>query len=498
MFVTGAAVLTIEILGTRIVGPCFGVSLFVWSALLAVTLGSLATGYYAGGVLIDRTPGARVLGLTVIAGGILLGLARVATHGVLTFGEALGLRAGALVSAAILFGPSLFALGMVGPITVRLATRDISAAGRSVGSIYAVSTAGSLLGTLAVGFWIVPAFETDQVLTGTATVLVLLGALSLAWRRRRAGLALVFLPALLSAVPKPDLPPGNTVIARSQSLLGLVQVIDDTNRGARFLRVDHSIIGAEYLRDHSPGFSFIHLLEAVRLLRPEAKNLLEIGLGTGSLPRILARRGIDADVVEIDPAVISFAQQYFGFSTKGHIYLEDARTFLRRASQRYDIIVHDTFTGGTTPEHLLSLEVWKQVHELLRPGGILAVNFVGYQQGAQAKATWALARTIRAVFANVRIFGDGPPAEDPGTPKNLVFFASDGALDFNAIANPSFDGPVCQHVLTTFQDWEIQNPERSGFLVTDAHNPLARLQLPVAEEHFAAMNKLLPVGVWVQ
>jgi SAM-dependent methyltransferase len=405
---------------------------------------------------------------------------------------------GALVSAAILFGPSLFALGMVGPITVRLATRDISAAGRNVGSIYAVSTAGSLLGTLAVGFWIVPSFDTNQVLTGTATVLVLLGALSLAWRRRRAGLALIFVPALLSAAPRPDLPPGDTVIARSQSLLGLVQVIDDTNRGARFLRVDHSIIGAEYLRDHSPGFSFIHLLEAVRLLRPESRTLLEIGLGTGTLPRILARRGIDADVVEIDPAVVRFAQQYFGFSTKGHIYLEDARTFVQRADQRYDIIVHDTFTGGTTPEHLLTLEVWKRIHDLLRPGGVLAVNFVGYQEGPPSKATWALARTIRAVFPNVRIFGDGPAAEDPGTPKNLVFFASDGALDFNASNYASFDGPVCQHVLTTFQEWEVTNPEPSGFLVTDSHNPLARLQLPVAEEHFAAMNQLLPIEVWVQ
>jgi SAM-dependent methyltransferase len=417
VFITGAAALTIEILGTRIVGPSFGVSLFVWSALLAVTLGALATGYYVGGVVIDRAPSPLLLGAAVTASGVLLALVRALSHFVLLSAEGLGPRAGALVSAAVLFAPSLVALGMIGPITVRLATRDLRAAGRNVGSIYAVSTAGSLVGTLAIGFWVVPVFETDQILTGTATVLILLGAVSLARRGKRAALVLVFVPGLASAVPKPSLPPGIEVLARSQSLLGLVEVIDDTNRGARFLRADHSIIGVELTRDHSPGFSFIHLLESIRFLRPEAKNMLEIGLGIGSLPTILGRRGIDADVVEIDPAVVRFAQQYFGFSTKGQIHVEDARTFLRRTDQGYDLIVHDTFTGGTTPEHLLSLEVLKRIHELLRPGGVLALNFAGYEVGPHAEATWAVARTVRAVFPKARIFGDGPAAAQPGEPR---------------------------------------------------------------------------------
>lgn len=498
VFITGAAALTIEILGTRIVGPSFGVSLFVWSALLAVTLGALATGYYVGGIVIDRVPSPRLLGAAVTASGVLLALVRASSHFVLLSAEGLGPRAGALVSATVLFAPSLVALGMIGPIAVRLASSDLRAAGRNVGSIYAISTAGSLVGTLAIGFWVVPAFETDQILTGTATVLILLGAVSLARRGRRAALVLVFVPALASAVPKPPLPPGIEMLARSQSLLGLVEVIDDTNRGARFLRADHSIIGVEFTRDHSPGFSFIHLLEAIRFLRPEAKNLLEIGLGIGSLPAILGRRGIDADVVEIDPAVVRFAQQYFAFSTKGQIHVEDARTFLRRTDQRYDLIVHDTFTGGSTPEHLLSLEVLKRIQELLRPGGVLALNFAGYAGGPHAEATWAVARTIRAVFPRVRMFSDGPAAAQPGEPRNLVFFASEGALDFNVPEDATFDGPSCEAVLRAFQDWEVTNPEPAGPLITDAHNPLARLQLPSAEEHFSAMNKLLPTDVWVQ
>ena len=497
VFICGAAALTIEILGTRIVGPSFGVSLFVWSALLAVTLGALATGYYAGGVLIDRMPGSRLLGLVVIVSGVLLGLVRATSHVVLRAAEALGPRAGALLSAAVLFGPSLVALGMTGPIAVRLATSDLRAAGRNVGSIYAISTAGSLAGTLAIGFWAIPAFETDQILTGTATVLILLGAGSLARHGRRAALVLVFVPLLASAVPKPSLPPGITILARSQSLLGLVEVIEDSNREVRFLRADHSIIGAELLEDHSPGFAFIHVLESVRFLRPQAKDVLQIGLGIGSLPSILGERGLLADVVEIDPAIVRFARDFFHFSTKGQVHVEDARTFLRLTDRRYDLIVHDTFTGGTTPEHLLSVEVLRRIHSLLRPGGVLALNFVGYSQGPHAEGTWAVARTVHEVFPTMRIFSDDPGTEHPDGIRNLIFFASDEAMDFDIPPGAEFDGPVCEQILRGFQNWEVLNPEPTGPVITDAHNTLARLQLPIAEEHFTAMNTLLPVEVWV-
>lgn len=142
------------------------------------------------------------------------------------------------------------------------------------------------------------------------------------------------------------------------------------------------------------------------------------------------------------------------------MFAEDARAFLRRTSRRYDVVVHDTFTGGTTPEHLLSVEVVQRIHQILEPGGVLALSFAWFDRGPKAKARWAVARTLRAVFRNVRVFRDGPPGRDPDEAANPVFLASDGP-------------------------------------VTDARNPLARLRIPVAEDHFHAMNELLPAGVWL-
>ena len=497
VFVTGAAVMVIEIMGTRIIGPVFGVGLFVWSALLTVTLGALAIGYYGGGVLADRVMSSRLTGFLVTAAGLFLALVRLLSYAVLSGTEALGPRWGALTSALLLFAPSLIALGMIGPVAVRQATKALRLAGRSVGSIYAVSTAGSLVGTLALVFLVIPAFETDTILTGTAVMLILLGASSLALRRWPVAYVGLLLPALAGVAPEPSLPSGIAILDRSQSLYGLVEVIDDSNRKVRFLRADHSILGAQFVQDGSSGFAFLHLLEAVRFLRPAAKDMLQIGLGIGSLPQVLGAQGMRVDCVEIDPTVVRFAKRYFGFTPTGDVLIEDARTYLRHSQRRYDIIVHDTFTGGTTPEHLLSLEVLQRIHALLRPGGVLVLNFIGYHEGSQAEATFAVARTIRAVFPKLRVFRDAPLGEDPDDPGNLLFFASDASLGFTIPADAHFENQVCEQVQRSFQAWEVLIQVPSGALITDARNPLSRLQIPIAEKHFAAMNRLLPSDVWL-
>lgn len=501
VFSTGAAVMVIEILGTRIIGPVFGVSLFVWAALLAVTLASLAAGCYAGGVAVDRSPTPRLPGLVVTLAGVFLGLGPIARRLVLGVSQDLGPRWGPLLSAALLFAPTLAALGMVGPIAVKLATDDLRTAGHRVGAIYAVSTAGSLIGTLITAFGLVPSFETNRILVGTSLFLVVWGVVLLLRQGRRGATAAILVPFLSLAVPSAQLPQGIAVVDRAQSLYGLVEVIDDTNRNVKFLRADHSVIGAQFLGDRSTGFArgfaFLHQMEALRFFRPGAKDLLQIGLGIGSVPMSLRPYGIKSDVIDVDPAVVRFAQQYFGFATSGAIHVEDARTFLRRTSQQYDLIAHDPFTGGATPEHLLSVEVLRTLHGILRPGGVLALNFAGYQRGLNVEAGWAVARTLRAVFANVRAFRDTDLVDRPDDVANTIFFASDGSLYFTIPAAAKFESAACEATIRALPRREIFQSVPPGPIVTDELNPLARLQLATADGHFRAMNMLLPKEVWL-
>jgi hypothetical protein len=233
-------------------------------------------------------------------------------------------------------------------------------------------------------------------------------------------------------------------------------------------------------------------------MRPHATRLLQIGLGSGALPTALAPYGIESDVVEIDPEVVRIAQEHFKFSTTGQIRVEDGRTSLRSlAPASYDLVVHDTFTGGNSPEHLMSLEFLRHLRSVMRPGAILALNFVGFQHGPEAAASRAVLRTLRAVFPLVKVYRDMPPKELPDSISNLVFFASDEPFGFAIPANAAFENEVCEHILRTFQEWEVPLTGPLGSLITDDQNPLARLQLAIASDHFSFMRQLLPVEVWL-
>jgi hypothetical protein len=291
------------------------------------------------------------------------------------------------------------------------------------------------------------------------------------------------------------MPAGFELREKSQSMYGLVEVIDDTSRKVRFLRVDHSVIGGDLIPEYDTVFGFVYRLELVRFLRAQATSMLQLGLGTGSLIRSLEKTSLKTDVVELDPTVVSLARKYFKFKSTGEVFEEDVRTFLNRTKRQYDIIVHDTFTGGSTPEHLLSKEVFERIHSMLSPGGLLTVNFVGGVTGPDSEATVLVGQTLRSEFRHVRAFtdaGDYPI-------KNVTFFASDEDLQLEVIEKLRFQHRDREEARRGFFTNELQIPRAGNTtqLITDEYNPLSRLQLPIAEAHAAAMNKLLPPEIWL-
>jgi hypothetical protein len=121
----GAVVMVVEVVGARIISPFFGVSLFVWTSLIAVTLLSLSLGYVLGGILADRKPHARVMYLLIFVAGLAVMAIPLLKGFVLVRSMGVGLRAGSLLSATVLFAPSLLLLGCVSPYLVRLSAREL-------------------------------------------------------------------------------------------------------------------------------------------------------------------------------------------------------------------------------------------------------------------------------------------------------------------------------------------------------------------------------------
>ena len=156
VFLTGAAVLVLEILGTRLLSPHFGANLLVWSALISVTMIALALGYWLGGRLADHHGNQGLLEQLIAGAAVWIAIIPTMVRAVSDPLLELDYRLGVLLAAFVSFGPALFLMGMVTPIAVKLSVPDLKHVGRSSGAVYACSTAGGIFGALGAGFFLFP------------------------------------------------------------------------------------------------------------------------------------------------------------------------------------------------------------------------------------------------------------------------------------------------------------------------------------------------------
>ncbi len=485
VFSTGAAVMVIELLGTRLIAPFYGTSLYVWSSLISVTMIALAAGYFVGGRWADR---AKRTGLSLIIAlaAVLTLLIPWATRPVLLATDPLGLRAGAFVSALLLFSPSLTLLGMVGPFAIKMATLRLDGVGSSAGSIYAVSTMGSVIGTLLLGFFLFPVLGSREILVGLGVLLLLLALAVAVYEQKKLGIPMAMLPNLLIAAIGLILLPqivgaghaytgGDTFHIRSEreSLYGWVRVIDQPQRDLRFLTSDASMIGAASLSKQVSLLSYQNIVGLIPALVPHMSRALIIGLGAGHMANTLRERfGMVTDTLEIDPAVAEAAVNYFGFRPSGKAIVGDARYQIRRLQGPYDLIIHDCFTGGSEPAHLLTVETLLQLRSLMSERGVLAVNFVAFYQNGKNKALASVARTIARVFPHQAVF-----ISEPGDDFNdFIFLASAQPIDIDASSLSVKQNAWLKRRLLSIDT-------SRGTILTDNLNPLEQLQINKAEHY---------------
>ncbi|VAX26012.1 hypothetical protein MNBD_NITROSPINAE04-1560, partial [hydrothermal vent metagenome] len=362
---TGASVMIVEVLGSKVIGPFFGVSLFVWTSLITVTLLALATGYAIGGYLADRKNGAGYLYFIILAAGFFILLIPVFQTAVLNICLSFGLRLGAFTSAAILFGPALFLLGCVTPYIIKIAATEMRLIGKTVGVFYAVSTAGSVAGAALTGFVLIAAFGIHDIFLFTGSGLVLLSVVYFVGLRKKKWVLLAcLLPALSLSLTFPAKPAlgGNAIfkeVFSRDTFYGNVQVVDRSKgkQRHRLLITDGLIQGG---MDKANGFSTYLYTYYMQFLpyamSANGKKTLVAGLGIGIIPKWLEGKGFDVDVVEINPHIYEVAKTYFDFNIKGKVIVADARQHMLQTKEKYDYVITDVFTGGMMPDHLFSIE----------------------------------------------------------------------------------------------------------------------------------------------
>ena len=488
----GALVMVVEVLGSRVIGPFFGVSLFVWTSLITVTMVALAAGYAIGGHFSDRRSSPDWLYGIIMVSGVLVVLIPALKGPILQMCLPLGLRWGALTSASLLFGPSLFLLGCVSPYVVKIAAHEMHNIGRTVGSFYAISTVGSVIGTLLTGFVLIAYLGVNQIFILTGALLIALGVTYFVFFRRKwAAVLAVIVPMLLlpqeTQVSK-DMPDGTHVerIANHDSYYGNLKVVDYSYQSLRHreMLIDGLVQGGIDMNNGLSTYGYTYLLEFLPYaFNPDGKDCLVIGLGAGLIPRWYSQQGINTEVVDIDPAVADLAHKYFGFNTAIPVHIEDARYFLINTQNRYDFMVLDVFNGDTTPGHLLSVEAMQLAKRSLAPGGVLAINLIG-SLNHNNLMTASVVKTVQSVFDQVAIYPAFNAFAGEGT-GNIELIAYDGALrapQFDRVRDMSVHTGVKDAVLRSLnQDYDLP-PNVDAMILSDNYNPIDFYDLWLKEQ----------------
>lgn len=441
VFVAGAVLMGSEMTGSRILAIHFGSSIYVWGAIIGVFLVALSIGYYSGGMLADRRPTfAPLNALLLIAGGWLMLIpfyANPVCRLILRFNP--GERLGPLLATFILFGGPSVLLGMVSPYSVRLAAQTVERIGNVSGSLYALSTFGSIAGTLLTAFWLVPALGVRTLLQILGVCLLVLPLIG--WSRRRAPVVVgvVLFASLMLVASYVRNVPAQGVIYEGDSAYHYIRVVDDKQRNTRFLQFNNYIEGAIDLNPpHETRVNYTNAFELARIFKPALKNILIIGGGGGIGARkfVTEDPNVVVDLVEIDQRVVDLSLQYFYLqpSDRLRIHVEDGRSFVRRSETKYDLVILDAFTiGGQIPFHLTTREFFNEIRQTLAPDGLVLANINGTMRGRRSRIMRSEYKTLATVFENVYLFPNLLETErhsgvtlDPDRARNIIVIAMNG------------------------------------------------------------------------
>jgi spermidine synthase len=354
-------------------------------------------------------------------------------------------------------------LAGVTPIVVRLLASSVATVGRTAGRLFSVSTAGSIAGTFATAFWLIPELGLEQVLAlmagalfAAAVLYSVVERLPVALAPAVAALALAVVATIalapetggaLSAAQaqnysplyrlqrdrglaqQVDLGAGSNVVYQKDTRYHRLAVVDYGDR--RYLRFDASFQSGMFKgQPFRTEFAYTDFFDLGLAYHPSGKRFLMIGLGGGSAPKRMWRdfKDLKIDVAELDPVVYEVAQRYFALprSPRLKVTVEDGRRFLAKRDDTWDVIGIDAFFSDAIPFHLTTHEFLQLARSRLAPGGLIVTNVIGSLEGPSSKLFRSLYRTYASVFPTVLVHPVNEGNSDPTAVRNIMLVATDG------------------------------------------------------------------------
>ncbi len=416
-----------EIAAARLLAPYFGASTIVWANTIGVVLVALSVGYWLGGRYADRHPHLRGLCLLVLVASLLIAVVPFAARPFLGFSVdafdtvSVGGFAGSLFGVLVLVAVPVTLLGAAAPWAVRLAVRDVDRTGETVGRLYAISTAGSLLGTMLSALLFIPLLGTQRTFFAFALALALVASAGVGWR-------FVLVPAALAlamALPVGTIKASDTgrVLYEAETVHQYARVVERPD-GSRALELNegqavHSLWrpGTYLTGDYWDG----HLVLPAASRAGPPRRIAILGNAGGTVARAFGhffpRTAVDA--VEIDGELTELGRRFLGLrNPRMRVFAEDARPWLERSGGGYDAIMVDAYRQPYIPFYLTTREFFELARERLAPGGLVVVN-VGHPEGSE-ELERVLGRTMAAALPRVLRY--------PIEPTNTLLVAGEGGF----------------------------------------------------------------------
>lgn len=487
VFMTGGAILAVEITALRILSPYYGNTIYAASAVIGIVLAALSAGYYFGGKMADKYPDFRLFYGIIFISGLLVILIRVLSALLLLpLGGAFSVKTGSFVFSFILFFAPSLCLGTLSPFAVKLYSQDKENVGSRSGTVFFWSTLGSIAGSFLSGFFFIPNFGVSNIIGAIGIFLCLWGIIGFLILRPPKTATFLFLAAIVLAYGifllwfyHPQKQPG--VIYEKDGVYEKIRIVDGIQGGrpTRFLLQDRSHSAAMFLDSNNLVFDYTKYYKLYELFRPEAKKAFFVGGGAYSIPKAILSDlpEVEVKVAEIEPSLFELAKRYFNLKEDSRLknYTEDGRRLLSQSREKYDIIVSDVYYSTfSVPAHFTSKEFFDLAKSRIEENGVFVGNFIGTLYGEGADFILSEIKTFREPFPNSYFFAVESPERRGG--QNIIFLGINGnkKIDLNG-------KDVLENKNPTIKNLAIHNIDLNNFdfsrhkILTDDYAPVEYL-----------------------
>jgi predicted membrane-bound spermidine synthase len=406
-FIEGASVMAAEIGGAKLLAPFFGSSLYVWSSVMAITLGGLASGYFIGGRLSKKEHPKNTLFYVLLLAVCCLCVMPFLTPLFLAVASGLSLIPAVIISVFCLLFPTMLCMGATSPLIISILTQQASQSGENSGKVYAVSTVGGIIATFLCGFYFIPVFGVSFSLIAFAFALGFACLLLVPGRKNKFPAVILVCVIALASFGFMHAPTNKYAIYTSESILGKLEVRDEPSQSnasvtIRKLLINNTIQTEMQLDSRQSVSEYVHLLERNVLYFPKG-NALVLGLGGGVVANMLQSKNYRVRAVEFDPRVITMAKRFFYLNDSVETFCEDARYYINRATETYNLVLFDVFKAEEQPSHVITKESLVKLKAMLKPDGVVLINTHGYLTGEKGMGTQCLLATLRDAGFSIKV-----------------------------------------------------------------------------------------------